>query len=174
MLPGLGSSSPSCEESSQTSGFSKFLSSLHHLWVKPQKPQVVWDPRNNTPVPMYLQQYGCTQCSQPGYSQFADSDICVCGLGCFGDLSSDHAPLCISHLFKVIPTPHIQHPCGWSSALWGYLCMADHSCVGTYMRFQLNISKCWSSIRWLNWSVNWSIRSYLSPMIPTGLKGEQV
>lgn len=73
MLPGSGSSFSSCKGSCQTSGFRKSLSSLHHLWVTPQKSQMVWDPGNDTPVPTYLQWYRYIQWSQPGYSQFADS-----------------------------------------------------------------------------------------------------
>lgn len=74
MSPGLGSSSHSHKEGSQTSSsFRKPLSSLHHIWLTPLKPQMVWDPRNDSPVPTYLQWCGYIQCSQPGYSQFADS-----------------------------------------------------------------------------------------------------
>lgn len=96
--------------------------------------------------------------------------ICVCGLGCFGDLSRDHAPLRICHLFKVIPTPHSQLIfCLLRVLVYGWSLMH-----GDLHEISAQYQNCWSYIRWLNWILNWRMRIHLSPTIVTGLKGEQI
>lgn len=66
---------------------------------------MVWDPGNDTPVPVYLQQCGYTQCSRLSHSHFVHSQPLE--LADWVVLNRDDAPLCILH--SVIPTLHIQH-----------------------------------------------------------------